>query len=397
MAEVSTSDDNNTGSAKANPFTQCNGRTYLSDSTLPYPLPVDLTELHRQALRTLLLMEVYGGPLVSQALTQKTPKKVLELGCGSGFWSIMCHRYFKARGVDNIEFVGLDIAQLPVESSSPSSSNPAVPGMKWTFIQHDLRNPPWPFPDGEFDLVLSKDMTLVLSAASHPHYMDENLRVLKRGGTIEVWETDHTVRMLRPHLLNASSVSHREADEHEATSSLGVYIFNMNTSLAAPQNAFLIEYNDWLRRALEAHELMANPCTRIKHYLLQETDLLTGVGSKRVAIPMSETQWEHKGVYVANTLTRDDGSHGGKQKDHSSDKQVEKNMLTAGQAALRRTALLTLVEEIQALELPLRKINGKNQHEWDSWVSKMKVDLICKVGTYSGECLEAGVWWAQKK
>src|SRR5690606_20308685 len=74
------------------PFVARNGRAYLNDPTLVYPLPVDLAELHRQSLRTLLFIQVFGAPVCSPAFATRPPTKVLEVGCGSGFWSMMCHQ-----------------------------------------------------------------------------------------------------------------------------------------------------------------------------------------------------------------------------------------------------------------------------------------------------------------
>lgn len=378
------------------PFVHPNGRTYLPDRTLPYPLPVDLPEVNRQSLRTLLLMEVEGGPVANPALKANPPKRVLEMGCGSGFWSMMCHQYFQNRGYGDIEFVGLDIGPLAgtaFDSVKPDS------GMKWTFVQHDVRRTPWPFDDGEFDLVFSKDMTLVISTSDHPHYMDENLRVLKSGGTIEIWETDHTIRTLRPQARSA-----RAEQKDEAAFSLGIYPLNINTPLSAPLNTFLVSYNKWLTAGLQARGLMANPCTGIHHYLLQESELLTPVKSHRVAIPLSEMRWEREDV--GKVVTRQGkpfvetgatgGGHPQQMEGEKTTKQREKT-LTTGQAALRSTALKTVVEEIQALEPLLREVSGQTQNEWDSWSAKMMTDLVIKDGAGWGECLEVGKWWAVKR
>lgn len=378
------------------PFTQRNGRSYLNDPSLPYPLPIDLTELHRQSLRTLLLIQVHGAPVASPHLQANPPTKVLEIGCGPGFWSQMCHRYYKSRGHDNIQFVGIDIAPLaPGSANLPSDSIKPDRDMNWTFIQHDLRQAPWPFEDGEFDMILNKDNTLSITLPGHPQFTEECLRLLKTGGTLEIWETDHTIRMLRPHVPSSSALG-AQAEAQEAAASLGAYMININTPLSAPLNTFLVEYNNWLNRALEARELMPNPCTLVNHYLLSETDSLTGIGSHRVAIPLSEVRWEREGV--GGVVTKDGKSYvNTKDRDARAPHQkVERKTLTAGQAALRKTALLTLVEEIQALEPILREVSGKSQDEWDVWMGKMMNDLMSENGTSWGECLESGAWWARK-
>ena len=401
---VTSTDPSASGEGASNlsskPFVQRSGRTYINDPSLPYTLPVDLAELHRQSLRTLLLIQVHGAPVACPALTAKPPLRVLEVGCGTGFWSMMCHRYFKSRGHSGIHFTGVDIAPVaPGSANTPGDSVKPDKDMNWTFVQHDLRNLPWPFADGEFDLVMSKDLGPATSMPEHMPFMDESLRLLKKDGILEVWETDHTIRMLRPHVPNPAATG-AQAEEQEAASSLGAYIINVNTPLSAPLNPYLVEYNNWVGKAFEAREIMPNPCTVVGSQLLMEQETLCNVGSHRVAIPLSEVRWEREGV--GGVVTKDGKSYvemKGKagEKLRPPHQKVEKKSLTAGQAALRRTALLTLVEQIQALEPVLREVSGKSQDEWDVWMGKMTTDLMSEGGTSWGECLETGAWWARKK
>lgn len=297
---------------------------------------------------------------------------------------MMCHRYFKSKGHSGIQFVGIDIAQL----DTPSDATKPDKDMNWTFVQHDVRQQPWPFEEGEFDLVFNKDMTLAIDAPTHPGFTEESIRVLAPGGILEIWETDHMIRMLRPHVPTANP-----PEEQEAAFSLGAYIINLNTPLSAPLNTFLVEYNSWLQRALEARGLLPNPCTVVNHYLLQESETLKTLGSHRVAIPLSEVRWEREGV--GGVITKDGKSY--VEMKGELRPKVERKTLSAGQAALRRTALLTLVEEIQALEPMLREASGKSQDEWDVWLGKMMTDLMSEGGASWGECLETGAWWARKK
>ena len=376
------------------PFVLRNGRTYLNDPGLPYPLPSDLTELHRQSLRTLLLIQVFGGPVCSPSLTTKPPQRVLEIGCGSGFWSMMCHRYFKSRGHSGISFTGIDIAPLaPASANITADAVKPDKDMKWKFVNHDLRHLPWPFAEGEFDLVMLKDMSLVHTNHTQQAFIDESLRLLRPGGTIEIWESDHTIRTLRPH-VPGSSTSTDGSDDQEAASSLGAYIMTANTPLSAPLNAFLVEYNHWLSRALESREISPVPCTLIGASLLQEAEHLIDVRSRRLAIPLSEVRWEREGV--GGVVTKDGKSYV-ESKGKMPHQKVEKKTLSAGQAALRNTALLTVVQQIQALEPLLREASGKSQDEWDVWLGKMMSDLLSEGGTSWGECLEVGAWWAKKK
>lgn len=388
-----TTDPSATGEKEnSKPFVQRNGRTYFNDPTLSYPLPIDLTELHRQCLRTLLLIQVFGAPVCSPALIKKPPQRVLEVGCGSGFWSMMCHRYFKGRGHSGISFTGIDIAPLaPGSANMPSDGVKPDRDMKWTFVQHDLRQQPWPLPSEEYDLVMVKDMSLATPNMQYQAFVDEYLRLLRPGGTLEIWESDQTIRMLRPHVPGSSS--NDDSEEQEVASSLGAYVMTPNTSLSAPLNTFLVEYNHWLSRALESRELSAVPCTVIGPMLLQESEELTEVRSRRLAIPLSEVRWEREGV--GGVVTKDGKSYV-EMKGKAPHQKVEKKSLTSGQAALRKTALLTVVQQAQALEPILREVSGKSIDEWDVWVGKMMGDLMSESGTSWGECLEVGAWWARK-
>lgn len=376
-------------------FAQRNGRTYLNDPSLAYPLPIDLEELHRQTLRTLLLIQAHGGPVRSPALLKKPPKRVLEVGCSTGFWSMMCHRFFKSRGHSGISFTGVDLAPV-----APGSANISADSMKpdkdmdWTFVQHDIRDFPWPFEDGEFDLVFSKDMATAIPLQEHPFFSAEILRVLKSGGVFEIWETDYTIRMLRPHVPGAG-LNGVDAENQEAASTIGSYVVHLNTPLSAPLNTFLVEYNNWISKVFESRGLWPTPGTMMSAYILAEIEILVGLGVHRVAIPFSEVRWEREGV--GGVVTKDGKSYVEMRGDRPPHQKVEKKTLSSAQAALRRTALLTFVEEIQALEPYLREVSGKSQDEWDIWMGKMTTDLMSEGGTSWGECLESGAWWATKR
>lgn len=354
-----------TGSAQTRPFARRNGRRVLRD--VAYPLPVDLTEIHRQTLRTMLLCQVFNGPVCSPAFDKKPPKRVLDVGCGTGFWSVMCHRHFSQRGFTSISFTGVDIAPLA----------PAVQAdedMNWRFVQYDMLKTPSPFRDNEFNLIMSKDMSLAHADVEESQgVMEEYLRILKPGGTLEIWDGDHSIRMLLPHTASATE------DEH--ANAMGTYTLTPQTPMAAPQNQYIQDYNTWIVKALNLRKLTDMPCTLARASMLQEPEL-TEIHSRRLAIPLGEVRWEREGVGVQGK---------GKAKESEARKQ-----LTAGQAALRRTALDTFVQFIESMEPVLRDVSGKGQDEWDRWYGNMMNDLLKNNGTSWGECLEVGAWWAKK-
>ncbi|KAJ8112709.1 hypothetical protein ONZ43_g5329 [Nemania bipapillata] len=386
---------------EAKAFVVRNGRTYINDASLPYPLPVDLAELHRQSLRTLLMFQLFGGPILSSAFASKPPTRVLDVGCGAGFWSMMCHRYFAQHGHASISFTGLDI--VPLGGSGSGAEVKPDKEMRWQFVQHDIRQLPWPFADGEFDLVMVKDMAFASSFRDSQLIMEEYLRVLKPGGVLEYWETDSTIRMLRPHApknppvkVHDDDTSSDGGDDEDNAERMGAYVMTTNTPISAPLNTYLVEYNGWSSKALEARGLSAVPCTLIGAYLLQEAESLTDVQSKRLAVPLSEIRWEREGV--GGVVTKDGKSYIDSQKGKLKDQDWKSGSpVTPAQSALRRTALETTVSFILALEPILREVSGKSQEEWDTWAGKMTNDLLREGGTSWGECLEVGVWTSRKR
>ncbi|KAF7531796.1 hypothetical protein G7054_g8531 [Neopestalotiopsis clavispora] len=377
-----------------------NGRTYIHDEQLPYPLPVDLAELHRQSLRTLLLFQLFGGPIISDAFASKPPQRILEVGCGSGFWSMMCHRYFTQHGHGGVSFTGIDI--VPLCGTGPDPNSKPDKDMNWRFVQHDMRRTPWPFQDGEFDLVMVKDMSCAAPGQFSQIFMDEYLRLLAGGWPhVPAASTAATAAAPPPPPPPAASAtddSESGSEDEDDATRLGVYVVSANTPLSAPLNQFLVEYNGWLSKALDKRFLSAVPCTMIGPMLLQEDGLIE-VRSKRMAVPLSEVRWEREGV--GGVVTKDGKSYidsmkgKGKASDHKGGKGGKS--LTAAQAAIRRTALETSVGLIQALEPMLRDVSGKSQDEWDGWTGKMMNDLLRDGGTSWGECLEIGAWSAKRK
>lgn len=375
-----------------NPFVKRHGRRYLRDASLPYPLPCDLIEIHRQIMRTMLLVNVFGGPVCTSNFRSKPPKKVLEVACATGYWSSLCHQHFSRLG-HSVSFTGIDIAPTCPDMSKEYD-------MKWRFVQHDLRRTPLPFNNEEFDLVMVKDLSLVVNVTNGMQQilMDEYLRILRPGGSLEIWDGDHTLRMLLPHAPPSTSAddSDSEDEEQERANATGTYTLTAQTPLTAPQNQYLVEYNTWIAKALEQRKLTSMPCTHIRPMLLQEADLAE-IESKRLAIPLGEVRWEREGV--GGAITKDSSTSRGSQKNTTAGKasESEPRNLSTAQAALRRTALLTVIQCIEALEPLLREASGKGQDEWDRWQNNMMNDLLKQNGTSRGECLEVGAWWATKK
>ncbi|KAF2835828.1 SAM binding motif-containing protein [Patellaria atrata CBS 101060] len=352
------------------------GRRYLRD--LPYPLPVDLPEMQRQNLSTLLATTIFGKALCSPYAVEHRPRKVLEIACGSGYWSSLCHDYFCTLGWNDVSFTGLDIVPLAPDLRKQ--------GMDWRFVQHDLRRVPLPFEDEEFDIVVMKDMSLVVPLLHSQKVTDEAIRVLKRGGTFEIWDCDHTIRSILPHPPPPPG---KHPEYENCAAATGTFMISPITPFAPVQNKYLHDSNAWIEEALDRRKLPAQPCTRVTQVLLQEPDLLCDIEYRRVAIPLGELRWERDSGERFLSQRRESEAARGKAR-------AGETVLTEDQAALRYTALLTVIQLIESMEPLLKEVSGKNQEEWQRWWGWMMVDLLEQKGASSGECLELGAWWARK-
>lgn len=352
------------------------GRVFLHDATIPYPLPCDLAEIHRQTLRSMVLMQVFNAPFCAPYFEENPPHRVLEIACGSAAWSTACHDYL-GRG-SATSFTGLDILPLAPDLSKA--------GLNWQFVQHDLRKQPLPFSDGQFDFVFVKDTGLCASAASlQAEPLSEFLRVLKSGGTLEVWDSDYIIRTLLPNPPAAPGLSEEQLEQAEDTAT---YTISAATPFAGAQNPYIKEYNTWAAKAFEKRKLTGVPCAFISMAFSAETESLQNYGSRRIAIPLSELRWEREPHNRKDSITYATSTGGA---------NLNPLALTADQLALRRTALKTVIQMIDGLESMLMEASCKSQDEWDRWWAAMNSDLLDNDGAATGECLEVGAWWGQKR
>lgn len=379
------------------------GRTYYNraDVSVPYPLPVDLVETHRQILFAQLTSLVYDTPVLSRDVLSKPPLRVLELGCGTGWWSATCHQFFKARGHD-VEFVGIDIKPLPGStgggvggggSNSNNSSDTGVADFRWEYVQHDLNQFPWPVPDGAFDLVMARNIALALDGRRYSDTVQEYVRVLRPGGTLELWEHDVTIRALRapsptPEVRRGSGSQHAAAAAAAVAADLaklGLYSAADNASFRPAANPYAAQYNTWLTAALADLELPTMPCSYIDamfrgHLVDGSEDLETeNMTVKRVAIPLcaGPMSWEQQ---------QQQQQRGGSV------------ALGPDQEVIRRTALESFVGMVEAFGPLLQEKSGLSiQADWDAWLGKAKRDWLEGGGFVFGECVELGVWSLKKK
>lgn len=256
-------------------------------------------------------------------------------------------------------------------------------------MQHDLRKLPMPFDDEEFDIVVMKDLSMVIPlGVPSQRILDECTRVLKSKGTLEIWETDHIIRSIQPHPPPPPG---KNPQEYACAESTGTFLISHTTPFTDVQNKYLQDSNSWIQEALDRRKLSPTPCSRVSQILLQETETLCDMDSRRVAIPLGEPRWERE---AAGETVKRRGSEAGKLKKGSV--MLESSILTKEQAALRHTALLVVIQLIESLEPLLKEVSGKNQEEWQRYWNSMINDLLEQKGASSGECLEVGIWWCKK-
>lgn len=282
-------------------------------------------------------------PSPGQSPTETRPGDRLRIG----LWSGLCHEYLTRRGHPNVAFVGIDFVSLAPDLRKQ--------GMNWQFKRHDLRRPRLPFPDDYFDLVFIKDAGMCPSSpAQQASGLEEPLRVLKSGGILEVWDSDWVFRSLLPNPAPA-----RKASVHaqETADSTATYTFSPATPFTQAQNQYLVDYNSWVEKSFDRRKLTALPCATIGLAFNAEVDVLENVDSRRIAIPLGDLRWEREGQ--------------GKDS-----KGRARKALTPEQIAIRRTALLTVVQMIEGMEPMLMEASGKGRDEWDRWWAAMTTDFF---------------------
>jgi len=284
-------------------------------------------------------------------------------------------------GYDHVAFTGIDIVHVAGDLRKQD--------IDWRFVQHDIRKVPLPFDDEEFDIVVMKDLSMAVQLGSaSQRVLDEAIRILRSGGTLEIWETDHIIRSILPHPPPPPG---RNPQELACADLTGTFLISPSTPFTEAHNRFLADSNVWIQEALDKRKLSPTPCARISEMLLRETETLRDVGNRRVAIPLGELRWEREAAAERQPSARR-GSEVGRGKKGG----MDCGTLTEDQAALRHTALLVVIQEIESLEPLLKEVSGKNQEEWQRWWGSMMSNLLEQKGASSGECLEIGVWWCHK-
>ncbi len=157
------------------------GRRILTNT--PYVMPKDKLEGDRLEIQHHLFKLAAGG-LYRAPLRQV--RNMLDVGCGTGTWGReMAQQFPQAR------VIGFDIdPSLPeraIEILGPSGRFPT----NFSFQVADALKP-FPFADEEFDFVHARLISPFVPIARWPDVTREMMRVLRRGGLIELVELEQT-------------------------------------------------------------------------------------------------------------------------------------------------------------------------------------------------------------
>lgn len=134
-------------------------------------------------MRSLGAYTIYSMHAASYAFVQAicTGKKVLDFGCGSGYGTGRISEFAQ-------EAYGADVAGDAVEYAKARYRNDNL-----HFLKIDPQ-PPLPFPDESFDVVLS--FQVIEHVSDDDAYLREAHRLLKPGGTLVVITPDRKNRLL---------------------------------------------------------------------------------------------------------------------------------------------------------------------------------------------------------
>lgn len=161
------------GAAVADPLRTVNGRRFVAG--VPYLLPKDMGETNRLDFQHYMLRYALRG---NYAAPVEQPRDILDVGCGTGRWATEMATEFP-----NANVIGVDVAPPPMDENVANKLH----ADNYTFVQGNALER-LPFPDGSFDFVHQRLLTLAIPEAQWPGAVHELARVTRRGGWIEMVE-----------------------------------------------------------------------------------------------------------------------------------------------------------------------------------------------------------------
>ncbi|KAI8725411.1 hypothetical protein NCS52_00112100 [Fusarium sp. LHS14.1] len=141
------------------------GRTYAVYGKEEYGLPMDEAELDRIDMCHTKYCALIGKKRHLAPITE--PQRILDLGCGTGIWSIEMAEEYPAA-----EVIGTDVAPTQPEWVPPNCR----------FELDDIERE-WTWKEDSFDFVFARD--LLLAIRDWPGLIDQAYTHLKPGGWVE--------------------------------------------------------------------------------------------------------------------------------------------------------------------------------------------------------------------
>ena len=160
---------------------EASARTYVEG----YALPKDAREDERLRYQHYALHEAFGTHYL--APIRPDTRTILDVGCGTGIWSIEMAKLFP-----QAQMIGVD----KVLTSLPRLLPPSC-----VFCHADVLEG-LPFPDQQFDFTHQRLLVFAIPAARWPQVIQELVRVTRPQGWLELLEAGNT-------LLNAGPATER--------------------------------------------------------------------------------------------------------------------------------------------------------------------------------------------
>ena len=153
------------------------GRRHLV--AVPYPLPKDMSEINRLDFQHYLLRTGFGGNFIAPI---SAPRAILDVGSGSGRWSMEAATLFPAAQV-----VGVDLVPPAVDDAQVLGHGLDVRPINYSFATGNILEG-LPFPDASFDFVHQRLLITAIPMDRWPGVIAELARVTRPGGWVELAE-----------------------------------------------------------------------------------------------------------------------------------------------------------------------------------------------------------------
>ena len=139
-------------------------------------------ELARLTIQDQMITKAMGGVLPEQP-DPSIFHRILDVGCGSGNWSVEVARTYTASLL-----VGIDISQRMIDYAQAQASTHHVDDRTTFFVMDALKK--LDFPDASFDLVNMRLGSSFLRTWDWPGLLGEFLRVTRPGGVVRVTDSE---------------------------------------------------------------------------------------------------------------------------------------------------------------------------------------------------------------